>query len=1277
MRTMNNAQTTPPNGRRARAIAIVLLSLLLVLSAALAWLVSSESALQWGARTFESMSQGTLVLGDVHGSLRGPLRIGTLRFTTEYRRIEARAVDVDWTPRALLHRHLQIDTVRVGAVRVSELRPDPEPPTLPESLRLPLTISAPDIRIGRMQIDGGNREVPVVFSGIDLAAQQGANGLSLDLSTLASEWGQLRADLTLGDERPFKVLAHAELKRSQSAVDRKAGKSYRVEATASGNLTQLVVDATTYAFGTQARINASVALLDVMPLVSARVTAEHVDPARVQDGLPAADLNTEITLNRLQAGGYEGSIAMKNALPGSWDQARLPVRELVGQFAGMPQAFDLSGLRIDLGDAGTFAGDGRFSDQRLQLALSTTHFDPHGIHSKMRSMQLAGDIRLRAQAESQELVADLRDSRFRLHLDANKHGDDVELREVSVASGTGHLNAKGQLALGEPGKFELTGTLVAFNPAEFGDYPAARINASFATDGQFASEPQAALTFSIADSRFRERPLSGQGKLSVSTQRVWNVETSLRLAGSRLDASGALGNPDDRLDFRLASDDLAVIDPQLGGAGQASGTLEGRFSALSGNVKLQAGNLAWGRQYRLANVQASVLMGKGFTGPLHVESTVRGLVAPQLRLDRASLNAQGTRDDHTLQFDAKNASADVHGRLAGGWHDDARNPKGSGWRGEVLELVNRGAHAFTLQAPATLEIARQHLLLDNARVDLAGAALNVVEFSYDAGRIGSRGEFKNLPLAYLKAVAAKADDFDTDLRLGGNWQFTVKDRVDGRISLWREGGDIAYRSNIEYLQEPRLAFGLDRFTLDMEAINNRVQLRAEANGAQLGSLKADAQSELAQRDGAWGIAGDTPVHGHVALAVKTLAWLQPILESAVSFDGALDAELSLDGRMAQPTLTGALSGTRFSVALLDQGVKFTDGHFRAEFRDQVLRLDELTLRGGDGTLTGQGRLSLENGSPVMQLSLEAQKLDVLASPDRQLTLSGKSELSATGQAVRVSAQLKADRGSIELPKAEMPTLSRDVVVLGREKTVANKQPTYNVAYDLDFALGDHFFVKGKGLDAQLGGALKLTGTQGALPSSRGSIRVIKGNYAAYGQRLDIERGFLNFQGPLDNPGLNIVAMRKDQLVEAGVSVTGTVRSPQVTLVSNPTVPDGQKLSWLVLGHGTENSSAQDFSALQLAAQALLGAGQSVSLQQRVAGATGLDDVSLKGSGGLENTVLSLGKRLSSRAYVSYEQGVSSTSTLVKINYLLSRRLSVRVQAGLSPAVDLFYTFSFD
>jgi translocation and assembly module TamB len=1280
MRTMDEQQPTKPGKptkRFPRAIAVGLLSAMAVLAGALAgsviWLTRSESALQWTARQAEAMSNGALTLGDVHGSLSGPLHIGTLRFETEYRRIEAGTVVIDWTPRALLRRHVQIDTISVETLNLRELKPDPAAPILPESLRLPVTVSAPDVKIGHMELTRGDDQV--VLSDIDLGGERHTEGFRLDLRTLTSDWGQLRADLALGETRPFAVLANAELQ--QSATGGNGRDAYRVEAKVTGNLTQLLVEATASAFGTQARINASLAPLDDAPLVSARVAAEHIDPAQVQDGLPTADLAAEISLNRREAGGFEGNVAVRNEAPGTWEQSRLPLRELAGRFAGTPDAFDLAGLRIDLGNAGTFVGDGRFSDLNLQLALATENFDPHGVHGKMRSMQLAGDIRLQAQAESIELVADLKDKRFRLHLDARKQGNDVELRKVSVASGSGRLDANGALTLGEPGRFELAGTLAAFNPAEFGDYPAARINASFSSRGQFAPEPQAAVEFSIAESRFRERPLTGQGKLSLSTQRVWDVGTTLHLAGSRLDASGALGRPDDKLDFRLTSDDLAVIDPALGGSVQAAGTLEGRFTALSGNVELQGGKLSWGRQYRLASVQANVLMGKGFEGPLHIESAVRGLIVPGLRLDRASVNADGTRDDHTLQLTAKNATFDLQGRFAGGWHAAAGDPKSAGWRGEMRELVNRGEHPFALQSPATLEVARQRLQLANAVLNLAGAELRVQEFSYDAGRIGSRGEFKGLPLGYLKNFADGTGDFETDLTLGGTWQFAVKDRVDGHVSLWREGGDISYRSDIEYLQEPRLTLGLDRFTLDVEAASNRLQLRAEANGKQLGNLKADAQSTLSLRNGTWGIAGDAPVQGRVDLAVKTLAWLQPIIESAVSFDGAVNAQLVVGGRMAQPDLAGSITGNRFSVALLDQGVKFTDGHFQADFRDQVLRLNELTLRGGDGTLTGQGRLTLKDSSPAMQLSLEAKKLEVLASPDRQLTLSGTSDISVAGKAVNVAARLKADRGSIELPKAETPTLSRDVVVLGQEKSAAIKPLPYGLSFDLDLDLGDRFFVKGKGLDAQIGGALKLTGTQGGLPSSRGSIRVVKGSYAAYGQRLEIDRGFLNFQGPLDNPGLNIVAMRKNQLVEAGVSVTGTARSPQVTLVSEPWVPDGQKISWLVLGHGTENSSAQEFSALQLAARALLGAGESVSLQQRVAQATGLDEVNLKGSGGLENTVLTLGKRLSSRAYISYEQGISSTSTLVKINYLLSQRLSLRVQAGLSPAVDMFYTFSFD
>jgi len=68
-------------------------------------------------------------------------------------------------------------------------------------------------------------------------------------------------------------------------------------------------------------------------------------------------------------------------------------------------------------------------------------------------------------------------------------------------------------------------------------------------------------------------------------------------------------------------------------------------------------------------------------------------------------------------------------------------------------------------------------------------------------------------------------------------------------------------------------------------------------------------------------------------------------------------------------------------------------------------------------------------------------------------------------------------------------------------------------------------------------------------------------------------------GPLDNAGLNVRAMRRNQAVEAGVEVTGTVQRPVVRLVSEPDVPDAEKLSWMVLGRGGDTVSGDDASQL--------------------------------------------------------------------------------------------------
>ena len=219
---------------------------------------------------------------------------------------------------------------------------------------------------------------------------------------------------------------------------------------------------------------------------------------------------------------------------------------------------------------------------------------------------------------------------------------------------------------------------------------------------------------------------------------------------------------------------------------------------------------------------------------------------------------------------------------------------------------------------------------------------------------------------------------------------------------------------------------------------------------------------------------------------------------------------------------------------------------------------------------------------------------------------------------------------------------------GREKPVTQRFP---LALDLTLKLGDDFLFKGAGLDARLGGQLRVFTVNQAL-RGEGTIQVEKGRYAAYAQTLDIERGVLRFAGPIDNPGLDVLAVRKTADVKVGVQVGGTVQRPLVTLYSDPAMPDTEKLAWLVLGHGLESSGQQEFVLLQVAAGALLSQAESVNLQAKMAETLGIDsfDVRAGSSESLTSTVVSVGKRLSSRATLSYEQSLDGLSQVVKVLY---------------------------
>ena len=153
---------------------------------------------------------------------------------------------------------------------------------------------------------------------------------------------------------------------------------------------------------------------------------------------------------------------------------------------------------------------------------------------------------------------------------------------------------------------------------------------------------------------------------------------------------------------------------------------------------------------------------------------------------------------------------------------------------------------------------------------------------------------------------------------------------------------------------------------------------------------------------------------------------------------------------------------------------------------------------------------------------------------------------AQGQ-LQLRGQVQADQGLFILAEDSTPTLGQDVVVTQQRSAKAplkTEAPapgvsmigTPDVQVTLD--LGPDFQVQGHGLSTRLSGKLNLlsnASTKG-LPRLNGEVSTEGGRYKAYGQNLNIETGLLRFNGPYDNPSLDILAIRPNLTQRVGVQI---------------------------------------------------------------------------------------------------------------------------------------------
>jgi translocation and assembly module TamB len=426
----------------------------------------------------------------------------------------------------------------------------------------------------------------------------------------------------------------------------------------------------------------------------------------------------------------------------------------------------------------------------------------------------------------------------------------------------------------------------------------------------------------------------------------------------------------------------------------------------------------------------------------------------------------------------------------------------------------------------------------------------------------------------------------------------------------------------------------------------------------------NASAGLLQQGRKMSIASNAPLAGNAHIDIPALDWLAGLISPALITEGRLQSDLRIAGTLDDPRLSGQVAGDALRMFLTDLGVDLRQGQLAGSFTEDRFVLQRLRFAGGDGELLLSGPIRLAGGQPSGELKLQARRYPLLNASDRRVVLSGDSDVALAAPVLRVRGRLHVDQGRIDIGKSELPQLSDDVVIVGRQQGEGKPLGT-DISLAID--LGEQLRLEGRGLKARLEGELTVGNRPGQALATEGTVRLVDGTFSAYTRELKIEEGVLRFTGAINNPALNILAMRRGQEVAAGVSVRGTMLSPRLTLVSEPNVPDSAKLSWLVLGQGISSATGPADAASMQAASGSLLSGSSVA---------GTPSTLSRSAEAQQQRVLSLGRQVSERLYLSVAQNLETTNPALRVRYALSPKLTAEVEAGTISFLSLFYNIAF-
>lgn len=1233
---------------------LILLSLIL----GLGFVLHSESGTRWLFDLARDLAPGELQVNTIKGRLTGPLDLEGVRYRDGDLVLELDRLHLDWQPSALLRQRLHLLTLEIKHGQLT--LPPPETDATPSApfpgLTLPLELILDSIEVTDFRITPPGAAEPIILDQLSLAARGVADEVNIQHLEAVSFGARVKlaGSLRLDPAGPMDLKLDWQYQLPDSPLLSGQGKIV-------GNLEQLKVEQT-LAAPLSAVLSARLFELVQAPRWDAKLALDSTDlgafnadfPARVSGwlhstGTPeAVQLEANLELTEPSLGQLDWDLAITYQ-GGTVTAERLLVTT--------PAGSRIEGHGRYTTDDALGVLDAELSWNALRWPLSGETLQAHSERGQLKITGHPADYRynltMDAAVPDQPAVT--------LEATGSGNTEGMRFEALQVILPEGRIQGSGQANWAPQPAWELNLTGSNINPALFhADFPG-KLTLDLVTRGRMQeSVPQVEVNLASLNGEVRGYPLNATGKLKLDDEELQIEGLELTSGSSEARIEGTAGNTLD-LNWSLKADDLTNLWPGLSGTLNSTGRLGGSPEAPQIHAAIDGKSIAFGG-HEVAALQIRADLDLGGDQRMNLDLAAKELKTGAMQWQTLTLGVKGRRSAHhlDLKLDSRQAPA---AQLA----IDAGLDNNNTWSGHLrtLALTLPEIGRWDLEEPAAFTLSASTQKVQ----DLCLAAADGGRLCAELDRIADQSWKASLnapafPLAFFQHW------LPPELKLTGRSDLTASFTADPMEAV---SGQAELK-----LPEGLLTFELKGEPHRIDFSGGSLQAKLDASGAhtKLGIPLAG----LGVIDGEINLPGlkvsdlnleKQPLAGRLKASIDDLSLASVVAPQLQNVAGSIDMDFTLAGHLARPQVQGKALLKSGALDIQDLGLELRE----LSLSLTAPSLDRLKIQGtvssGGGTLTleGETRIDPEQGYPT-RIKVQGKDWVAVNIPEAEVHISPELVILHSKERSELDGELHIPYGRIrpkELPKSAI-TGTSDLVVVGRDAPQQEEPADSNFHSRLRIIFGDRVSFQGFGLRANLTGNLLVIDEPGRPVIGRGRLGVTDGTYRAYGQDLKIERGYVLFaDSPVDNPGVDVRAVREVDEVTAGLRVSGTLKAPKLALFSTPAMSQSEVASYLLTGRppGKSGSNVDVATALQAA-----GIG---NLTSETARQLGLEELRVETGSSLAEASVVAGTYLSPRLYVQYVNELASRETKLRLRYDLNDRLQIQTESGRSQGVDLFYT----